>query len=131
MKLYCCQCTADVDARLTDGREIYPHRKDLAELPFWICDACGNYVGCHHKTKNPTAPLGSIPTRRMMTLRKMIHATLDPLWKSGQVSRGAIYAEMSERIGWNYHTAKLRSDDEAVNALNIARAVRDSLGGVQ
>lgn len=61
--IFCCCCENDVHARLTDGREIYPHRHDLYSLPFWRCDGCGNHVGCHHKTKDRTRPLGVIPTR--------------------------------------------------------------------
>jgi hypothetical protein len=54
MKLYCTGCEHEVEARLTNGEERYPHRPDLYELPFWKCDACSGYVGCHHKTDNPT-----------------------------------------------------------------------------
>ena len=38
MLIYCCGCAQDVTARLTDGSEIYPHRLDLADIPFWVCD---------------------------------------------------------------------------------------------
>lgn len=62
MDLYCCGCKTKVSARLTDGAEVYPHRPDLHDLPFWRCDACGNFVGCHHRTKKRTGPLGCIPT---------------------------------------------------------------------
>ena len=111
--IYCCGCGKDVSARLTDGREIYPHRSDLYALPFWRCDACKNFVGCHHKTKNPTAPLGCIPTPEIKNARNHIHALLDPIWQSGKMKRTALYAEISKRVGWNYHTAKIRSVDEA------------------
>jgi len=70
MSLYCCACRADVPARLTDGGEIYPHRADLADLPFWKCDACNNFVGCHHQTKNRTHPLGCIPSPEIKNARK-------------------------------------------------------------
>ena len=55
--LYCCGCDTGTEARLTNGAEIYPHRPDLHELPFWKCDKCGNFVGCHHKTKDRTRPM--------------------------------------------------------------------------
>ena len=60
--IHCCECSEKVNARLTDECEIYPHRQDLKSLPFWKCDTCGNHVGCHHKTKNRTQPLGCIPS---------------------------------------------------------------------
>jgi hypothetical protein len=52
--IFCCECREKVNARLTEGEEIYPHREDLKDLPFWICDKCKNFVGCHHKTDNPS-----------------------------------------------------------------------------
>lgn len=110
----CCGCRAEkVEARLTNGAEIYPHRPDLAALPFWKCDACGNYVGCHHKTGKPTEPLGNIPTAELREARKHIHAILDPLWKSKRFRRTELYAKISDHMGFGYHTAKLRTIDEA------------------
>src|SRR5258708_25759364 len=73
MRIWCVACNRLVEALLTDGRTIYPHRKDLQSLPFWKCLACGNYVGCHHKTNDPTRPLGNIPSPELRELRKEIH----------------------------------------------------------
>ena len=83
MKIYCCGCETIIEARLTDGSEIYAHRPDLSDLPFWCCDTCKNYVGCHHKTENRTQPLGCIPTKEIRDARKHIHALLDSMWESG------------------------------------------------
>lgn len=101
MRIYCCACAGEVEARLTDGREIYPHRSDLKALPFWRCDACGNFVGCHHKTKNRTAPLGCIPTPELRAARKHLHALIDPVWQSGRMARKDLYASISREVGWN------------------------------
>ena len=112
--IVCCGCGGkEVNARLTKGVEIYPHRPDLALLPFWKCDTCKNYVGCHHKTKKPTEPLGIIPSPELKNARRYIHAILDPLWQSGKYSRKDIYAKISQHIGFEYNTAKLRNVDEA------------------
>ena len=126
--VYCCGCVRDVQARLTDGREIYPHRPDLADLPFWRCDTCRNYVGCHHKTADRTRPMGSIPTKEVSARRKRIHALFDPAWKNGEIGRRELYAAISKAIGREYHTAEIRSVEEAdrvlaagVNALRAAR----------
>ena len=113
MKLYCCGCEDEVIPRLTTGEEIYPHRKDLYSLPFWICNSCGNYVGCHHKTDDSTRPLGSIPTPRIKASRQLIHRMLDPLWKQGKFSRSYIYQKLGEVLGREYHTADIRSLEEA------------------
>jgi hypothetical protein len=118
--IFCCACGKDVCARLTDGAEIYPHRKDLQSLPFWRCDCCRNYVGCHWRTKDRTRPLGVIATSEIKNARKRIHLVLDPIWKSGRTARGKIYAELSKKIGREYHTAEIRTIEEA---RDIYRAV--------
>lgn len=113
MKIFCVQCKKDIEARLTDGKEIYPHRSDLSQLPFWKCDICKNYVGCHHKTKERTRPLGNIPTQELRDARKHIHKILDPLWKYGSFDRKDLYALISGIIGWDYHTSEIKSIEEA------------------
>lgn len=113
MLIWCCQCNEKVDARLTNGAEIYPHRPDLAALPFWRCDACRNYVGCHHKTGNPTAPLGYIPNKEIRNARQHIHRILDPLWQTGKYKRKELYRMISRLVGFEYHTSKIRNIEEA------------------
>lgn len=121
--LYCCGCDGPANARLTDGAEIYPHRADLSALPFWKCDKCGNFVGCHHKTSNPTNPLGCIPTPEIKSARQHIHRILDPIWKSGRMTRRAVYAELADKLGQkDYHTANIRSVEEA---RTVYRAVKE------
>ncbi|SFI15024.1 zinc-finger-containing protein [Albimonas pacifica] len=123
LRLWCCGCNAEVAPRLTDGREIYPHRDDLASLPFWRCDACRNFVGCHHKTKDRTRPLGCIPTPEVKNARQHIHRILDPIWKAGRMPRGKVYAQIASRLGVEeYHTAEIRSVEEA---RRVYRAVRE------
>ncbi len=126
--IYCCGCEADVSARLTDGSEIYPHRRDLSGLPFWKCDACKNFVGCHHKTENRTQPLGCIPTPAIKAARQEIHRIIDPLWKSGRVGRRRLYGMIAERLGIpEYHTAEIRSLEQARNVYRIGRELGASL----
>ena len=120
-RIHCCGCGGEVGARLTDGGEIYPHRADLRSLPFWRCDACGSFVGCHHKTKNRTQPLGCIPTPELKEARKKLHALIDPIWQSGRMSRRELYAALSRELGWKYHTAMIRTIEEARAAYRAAR----------
>ncbi len=122
-QIYCCGCGADVGARLTNGAEIYPHRSDLHDLPFWKCDACGNFVGCHHKTRNRTAPLGCIPTPELKNARQHIHRLLDPLWQGGRFDRRTLYEKISSRIGWEYHTAEIRSVEDAREIYRIVKEI--------
>ena len=122
-EIYCCACQKMMEARLTNGKEIYPHRPDLADLPFWKCDACGNYVGCHHKTKDRTHPLGNIATPEIRNARQHIHRILDPLWHGkGSKFRQEVYDRLSELVGWKYHTAKIRTIEEA---RSVYAAVKD------
>lgn len=126
--IFCCGCQRDVSARLTDGTEVYPHRRDLARLPFWKCDTCGNTVGCHHKTNTPTKPLGCIPTAELKAARQNIHKVIDPLWKSGRVGRRELYGMIGHLIGRDeYHTAELRSVEEAKEVLRVARELEAAL----
>lgn len=111
--LYCCGCEKKVYADLTDGGEIYPHRSDLSTRPFWICPHCSNYVGCHHKTDIPTKPLGCIPTKDIRQRRMDIHNILDPIWRYGSLTRSQVYNSLSEQLGYRYHTANIRSLEEA------------------
>ncbi len=120
-EIYCCGCGEKVQARLTDGSEIYPHRQDLYSLPFWKCDTCGNYVGCHHKTKNRTTPLGCIPTPELKNARSQIHHLLDPIWQRGKMERKEIYKKLSDELGWKYHTAQIRSVEEARKVYRIVQ----------
>lgn len=123
MKIFCCQCAKNVDARLTDGAEIYPHRPDLHALPFWKCDACKNYVGCHHRTTERTRPLGVIPTKEIKSARKQIHKLLDPIWERGKMKRGQVYKRISDALGYEFHTAEIRSVEEAQKITQIVKRI--------
>lgn len=121
MEIFCVKCNKKVEPRLTNGEEIYPHRKDLYNLPFWKCDECKNYVGCHHKTNNPTRPLGCIPTKEIIAKRQEIHRLLDPLWENGNYDRKQIYKLIGDKLGYKYHTANIRSVEEADKIITIIK----------
>lgn len=108
-RIYCVGCEEFVNATLTDGKEIYPHRKDLAKLPFWKCRTCGNYVGCHHKTRNRTRPLGVIPTPELRTARQELHNILDAIWQFGEFSRSDVYGILSQKLGYEFHVGQVTS----------------------
>lgn len=125
MGIYCAGCKKEVEARLTNGKEIYPHRPDLKDLPFWKCDTCRNYVGCHHKTAKPTKPLGVIPTPEIKKWRGYIHRILDPMWKEGDWSRKNLYAHLNSKLGYNYHTADIKSVPEAKKAYAVIKELSE------
>ena len=128
MRMWCCQCQTEVEARLTSGAEVYPHRPDLASLPRWICAGCGNSVGTHHKTDQPTRPLGNIPSPAIKRARMLIHALIDPVWKSKQIKRGKLYGALSSRLGYEYHTGEIKSMEEARRVYAVARDYLRELG---
>lgn len=119
--IYCCECKGFVQARLTNGFEVYPHRNDLYRYPFWICDTCNNFVGCHHRTANRTKPLGCIPNEEIRNARRHLHALIDPVWKSGLVTRNFFYKHISKLIGKEFHVAEIRSIEEARQVCRIAQ----------
>lgn len=129
MQIWCVDCNAYVEAFLTNGRTIYPQRSDLHDLPFWMCPACCNHVGCHHKTKERTRPLGCIPNAKLRHARREIHNILDPLWRDGMIGRRELYERLSAAIGRRFHTAELRSIAEARFVYKELLQIRESLRG--
>ena len=123
LDIYCCGCEKEVEPRLTDGSEIYPHRGDLKRLPFWKCDECRNFVGCHHKSRDREKPLGCIPTKLIRKARSDIHKLIDPIWKIGKMSRSKLYKMLSNELGREYHTGDINSIEEARKVYHFAKTL--------
>ena len=123
IRIWCVGCNEQVDGRLTTGEEIYPHRQDLYQKKMIKCDGCKNYVGTHADGR----PLGCIPTRELMDARMRVHRVLDPLWKTGKISRGKAYAHISKKIGYTYHNGELRTVDEAEKVYKIVLELSNQL----
>ncbi len=113
-KIYCCGCRKTTEARGASGIEIYPHREDLGDLQFFVCKTCNNYVGTHRAT---CKPLGCIPTPALREARKIIHATLDPIWLKKKEERSVLYSKLSEKLGYTFHTADIKSITQANKVL--------------
>lgn len=129
MEIFCCACNKNIKARLTNGSEIYSKPTDVAfwhknqdytSLPFWVCDICKNYVGCHHKTKQPTRPLGCIPTPEIRQWRGYLHKLTDKHWADSK-QRKEIYAKITKEIGYQYHSAEIKSVEEAKKIYAICK----------
>lgn len=107
-------------ARLTNGREIYPHRPDLAEQAFWKCDGgCGGHVGCHPRS---TDPLGTPANGELRRARSILHEQLiDPLWR--EADRTGLYEPESDHARHLIRTAaRGRVYGYLADKLGIARA---------
>lgn len=122
-KMYCVQCEEDVSPDVVSGKVIYPYRKDLYGLVLFQCPNCKNYASEHARV---------IPTRTIRKFRQKIHSIIDPLWRSGVVTRSWVYRNMSKAIGKDFHSGNIRSDEEAITAYMAARklALEVSLRGL-
>jgi hypothetical protein len=123
LTIHCCGCGVPVSARLTDGRELYPHRPDLSAVPFWRCDECGNWVGCHHRSRDRTRPLGTIPTPALRAARRRVHDAVDPLWRSGRYDRAVLYRLISAHLGREFHAAQLDSLADVETVIAYAKSL--------
>lgn len=90
----CISCNKP--SRLTDGREVYPHRPDLHRKPLWKCDGCSGYVGCHPGTDRPLGVPADAPTRHARM--KLHNERLDPLW--AVADRAGFYKPDSKKARW-------------------------------
>lgn len=77
MSVVCGYCKRP--ARLVHGPELYPHRRDLAHVKAWRCDACNAQVGCHDGTETPK---GTLAKPDLMRARQAVHRAFDPLWQN-------------------------------------------------
>lgn len=67
-------------AELVGGEHVYPHRPDLYDKKFWVCDPCGARVGTHEG--DPLyRPYGTLATHELRRLRRRVHELFDPLWQ--------------------------------------------------
>lgn len=121
-KIYCCECKKEVESELVKGNMVYPHRQDLKDLLFYQCPSCKKFVGTH---KGTTIPLGVIPNEEIKKIRIKIHSIIDPLWKGKQKSRTQIYNYISSKLGYQYHTANIRSLEEGAKILKIVKELED------
>lgn len=130
-KIWCCECQRDVDARLADGREVYPGHEDLADRKFWKCGTCYNFVGTHYQHHMPalrTEPLGCIAGPAMKRIRHQIHELMDPIWMTKKMRRPKLYGKLDRVVGRVYHTAEIRTLDEARAVYRALQKIRKELG---
>lgn len=86
-------------AQLVQGSRIYPHRRDLSKLHFYLCDNPEHeeaYVGCHRGTTNP---LGRLADAELRKAKSEAHLKFDCLWRQGHMSRGDAYKWLQRALG--------------------------------
>ena len=95
MSVTCPYCFKD--AALASGREVYPHRPDLHLKPFYLCQPCRAWVGCHPGT---TKPLGRLADAKLRSAKMRVHAAFDPHWKGTKnITRGRCYRRLARDLG--------------------------------
>lgn len=114
-KMYCAGCGHDVIAKLVCGNEVYDNPR-YASVKCWKCSACGNYC--------TTSGATVIPNDFIRSYRRKIHSIIDPIWRSGVMSRGEVYTRMTQITGKDFHGGALKSEDEALKAYEAARRVQ-------
>lgn len=124
-KIYCVQCEDKMPVVLQSGDAIYKSLK-YKHLNFWVCGGCNNYVGVH-KNSPTHEPLGIIPTPEVRNARQHIHAILDPIHQKKLMKRREVYDYLSEKLGWQYHTAKIKNVEEARKIYIIIKELKAKL----
>lgn len=95
MTVICPYCGSE--AKLVGGSMVYPHRKDLYHLKFWLCAPCDAFVGTH-KDSPQHHPLGTLAGPQLREMRKKAHALFDPKWKKGNRTRKEAYIWLSTQL---------------------------------
>lgn len=124
VEVKCPYCEAE--AKLVDGKTIYPHRPDLHAKKFWECEPCDAYVGCHPNTDKP---MGRLATLALRQWKMKVHAHFDLLWKNEEgkkkyQARSAAYVWLAGRMGipvTDCHIGMF-SEEQCAEALRILEA---------
>lgn len=78
---------------LTSNSAIYG--REYGNGKCYKCTKCDAYVGVHTGTR---IPLGRLANKELRELKKKCHALFDPMWKSGEKSRGECYRWLSGKL---------------------------------
>ncbi len=102
-------------AVLTNGREIYPMRRELHRKPIWKCPTpiCEAYVGCHPGTE---IPLGRLANPKLRRAKMAAHRVFDPIWRGDNTQPGdrrKAYRWLAEQLGIDPNECHIGMFDEA------------------
>lgn len=85
-----------------ENKEKYGRNYGKSYMCYW-CKPCDAYVGCHNNTKKP---LGTMANKELRQWRMKVHEHIDPVWKSGTVTRNQVYSDISYILGMTFHTGE-------------------------
>ena len=106
-----------LDALPVTGRRIYPHRPDLFEKRFWICDPCDARVGCHSHTDKPLGRLAKADLRKE---KSAVHNAFDPLWREWKTTSG-FELSRHDAYRWLAHEMKIPKDECHMGMFSLNR----------
>lgn len=86
-------------AQWVSNEKVYGRRYGTSWMIWW-CEDCDARVGCHHNTQKP---LGTMANAELREWRMKAHAHVDPLWRSKQMSRSAVYKMLRKAFGKEVH----------------------------
>lgn len=96
---YCGQQATQVS-----GKVIYPHRPDLYDRLFWLCEPCNAYVGCHYGTSRP---LGRLANSELRLAKRQAHVAFDKIWQHKHLTRRKAYAWLARQMGLTLETCHI------------------------
>jgi hypothetical protein len=84
-------------ARLVSGREVYPHRRDLAARRYWRCEPCDARTGADWN--KGFAPSGRLADAALRAAHAEAHRAFDPIWKTREMTQGEAYRWLAGELG--------------------------------
>src|SRR3990167_2209861 len=90
------------NAQWVSNEQIYGKRYGKSYMCYF-CKPCDAYVGCHQNSKRT---LGTMANAELRDWRKKAHSAIDPLWKSGGITRQEVYKKLSDFFGKETHVAE-------------------------
>lgn len=132
VQVACGDCGAPSDH--VKGDRIYPHIQDLHAKSYYLCSACGAYVGTHPGTAEP---LGTPAGKETRAARSSAHAHFDPLYKevgrrhpSLGSARKRGYAWLAQKLGIAVSDCHIGNMDrrQALRVVEICKPEMDRMG---
>jgi hypothetical protein len=104
-KVTCPYC--DKPSKMAKGDEVYPDRKDLSDLWFWLCKPCEAWVGCH-KQRGRKA-LGRLANKELREAKRRAHLAFDPLWEK-KIKKTRCSKSVARKAGYKWLAGALQID---------------------
>lgn len=100
------------ETKLVGGDVIYPHRSDLSNSKFYLCEQCNAYVGTHKRPNDDYyEPLGTLANEETRKARKEAHAVFDMLWRKDFMKRSEAYKWLAKKLNIPIEKCHIGSSD--------------------